>query len=140
MADSNGEQARNPRGAVTRSIEPVRSRILLAAMLAVATYACAPLAPTQPADSPAWLRALITRIESEPVTNPPSSIVRYRYRGEMVYFRPSRCCDVYSDLYDSTGVLICHPDGGITGGGDGRCSDFAAARSDGQVVWADSRR
>ena len=118
----------------------MRSRILFAVLLAGVNYACARPAPTQPADNPAWLRALTTQIESEPVTNPPSSIVRYRYRGEIVYFRPSQCCDVYSDLYDTTGVLICHPDGGITGAGDGRCSDFAAARSGGRVVWADSRR
>lgn len=118
----------------------MRSRILFAVLLAGVTYACAPLAPTQPADNPAWLGALIAQIQSEPVTNPPSSIVRYRYRGETVYFRPSRCCDVFSDLYDFSGVLICHPDGGITGAGDGSCADFAAARSDGQVVWVDSRR
>ncbi|MCR4340166.1 MAG: hypothetical protein NUW01_09825 [Gemmatimonadaceae bacterium] len=83
---------------------------------------------------------MIAQIEREPVTNPPSSIVRYQYKDETVYYRPSRCCDVFSDLYDFSGVLICHPDGGIAGAGDGRCGDFAATRSAGQIVWADSRR
>ena len=118
----------------------MRSRILFAASLAAVACACARPAPTQPADNPAWLGALVAQIQSEPVTNPPSSIVRYRYKGGTVYFRPSRCCDVFGDLYDSNGVLICHPDGGITGAGDGRCADFATARSGGQVIWADSRR
>lgn len=118
----------------------MRSRILFAASLAAVAHACGRPTPTQLADNPVWLGSMVAQIQSEPVTNPPSSIVRYSYRGETVYFRPSRCCDVFSDLYASHGVLICHPDGGITGAGDGRCGNFVVARSGGQVVWADSRR
>ncbi len=101
--------------------------------------ACATSYPSEPG-RPAWLEALIARIASEPVTNPPSSIIRYRYHGATVYYRPARCCDIFADLYDESGTLICHPDGGITGGGDGRCGDFATARTEEQLVWADPRR
>jgi hypothetical protein len=57
----------------------------------------------------------------------------------MVYFRPARCCDVYSDLYDRNGVVICHPDGGIVGNGDGRCPDFFTNHSEEELVWQDPR-
>ena len=104
-------------------------------------YGCSSSSPTEPAASrPAWLQTLIAKIESEPVTNPPSSILQYRYRGAAVYFRPSRCCDMYSDLYDETGALLCHPDGGLTGAGDGACTDFFSSRQDEQLVWQDPRR
>ncbi len=102
---------------------------------------CGGSSPTEPADQrPLWLQALIAKIESEPVTNPPSSILRYHYRGATVYFRPARCCDVFSDLYDEAGALVCHPDGGITGRGDGACADFFSARGNEQLVWQDLRR
>jgi len=93
---------------------------------------------TSPDDLP-WLADLIQRLESAPVRNPPASITEYRYRGERVYYVPPACCDIFSDLYDRDGHLICHPEGGIRGGGDGRCSDFAATRSGGRLIWRDKR-
>jgi hypothetical protein len=44
-----------------------------------------------------------------------------------------------SILYDANGKLICRPDGGIAGSGDGKCPDFLAKRKDGWRLWADSR-
>lgn len=114
-------------------------RPLLAVFFVLALAACATSFPSEPG-RPAWLQALIAQIASEPVTNPPSSIIRYRYRGVTVYYRPARCCDIFADLYDERGTVICHPDGGITGGGDGRCADFATARSEEELVWEDPRR
>ncbi len=101
--------------------------------------ACSDSSPSEPDESPSWLQALIAQITSEPVTNPPSAIFSYRYRDETVYFRPSRCCDVASVLYDRDGNVLCAPDGGITGNGDGRCPDFFAARSSERLVWRDPR-
>ncbi len=110
-------------------------------LLGAIASGCSSASPSEPgASNPLWLQALIAQIESEPVTNPPSSIVRYRYQGATVYFRPSRCCDVPSDLFSEAGELLCHPDGGITGRGDGRCPDFFTARTDEQPVWQDPRR
>ncbi|MCZ6789897.1 MAG: hypothetical protein O7D33_08195 [Chloroflexi bacterium] len=86
-----------------------------------------------------WLRELIQRLESEPVANPPAFIAQYEYKGQTVYFLPQRCCDIFSDLYDADGVIIGHPDGGITGQGDGRVPDFLEAREDETVVWRDRR-
>jgi hypothetical protein len=98
-----------------------------------------PSSPAPSASIAAWLQTLIAKIQSEPVSNPPTAIYSYAYRGGTVYFRPSRCCDIRSELYDATGALICQPDGGLTGKGDGRCPDFVAARTDERVVWLDPR-
>ena len=94
--------------------------------------------PTAPLLVP-WLRELIQRLESEPVANPPAFIARYEYKGQPVYYLPPRCCDIFSDLYDADGVIIGHPDGGITGQGDGRVPDFLEVRENENVVWRDLR-
>jgi hypothetical protein len=92
-----------------------------------------------PADRLPWLRKLIAEIEAQPATNPPSSIWRYTYRGAPVYFRPERCCDMFSELFAEDGALICHPSGGFSGKGDGKCSDFMDKRSEEALVWRDGR-
>lgn len=101
--------------------------------------ACGDSSPTGPGMTPSWLQALIARIQSEPVTSPPTAIYSYSYRGDTVYFRTSRCCDIRSVLYDKNGTVLCEPDGGISGSGDARCPDFVQTRSDEQLVWRDPR-
>jgi hypothetical protein len=91
-------------------------------------------------ETPAWVQDLITQFESQPVANPPLSLWRYQYQGRTVYYVPSRCCDIWSDLYDADGSIICHPDGGITGLGDGQCPDFFTGRTDGVLIWEDPRQ
>lgn len=91
-------------------------------------------------EQPPWLRELIAQFEREPVTNPPGAIYRYDYQGQTVYYVPPRCCDIPGSLYDAGGTFICAPDGGFTGGGDGRCRDFFGLRENGQLIWQDRRR
>ena len=95
--------------------------------------------PNGQSDNPEWLAHLIQRLVNEPVANPPAFIAQYEYNGQTVYFRPQRCCDIFSDLYDADGTVIGHPDGGITGQGDGRVPDFFEARTNGSVIWSDQR-
>lgn len=90
-------------------------------------------------DAPPWLEATIGEISSEPVSNPPTEIWRYSYDDDVVYYRPARCCDIPSTVWDAEGAIVCHPDGGITGAGDGACPDFAAQRSNEHLVWRDPR-
>jgi hypothetical protein len=89
--------------------------------------------------NPKWVDQLISTFTSDPVGNPPESIWRYEYKGQEVYFIPAQCCDQYSKLYDSNGNLICAPDGGFIGKGDGRCPDFFSLRTDETLVWKDLR-
>jgi hypothetical protein len=62
------------------------------------------------------------------------------YQGQEVYFVPQRCCDVMSVVYRSDGAVMCHPDGGLNGKGDGRCADFSAERRNERIIWRDSKR
>ncbi|MGA1823986.1 MAG: DUF333 domain-containing protein [bacterium] len=88
---------------------------------------------------PSWLSQLIATLEQEPVANPPAKIIRYTYHDSIVYFVPQKCCDFPSILYDDQGTVLCNPDGGFTGRGDGRCPDFFSARTNEKIIWADER-
>jgi hypothetical protein len=92
-----------------------------------------------PSSNPAWVDKLIKQFGSDPVGNPPQSILSYDYNGQVVYFVPAQCCDQYSMLYDASGSVICAPDGGFTGKGDGKCPDFFTERSNEQLIWQDFR-
>ncbi|MGA1869918.1 MAG: DUF333 domain-containing protein [bacterium] len=88
---------------------------------------------------PPWLIQLIETLKKEPVANPPAKIIQYTYNDETVYFVPQKCCDIPSILYDSQGTVICSPDGGFTGRGDGRCPDFFSKRKNQLIIWEDER-
>lgn len=40
-----------------------------------------------------------------------------------------------SELYDKNCNLICHPDGGFSGGGYGKCPDFSNGILMKKIVW-----
>src|SRR5687767_5310887 len=112
----------------------VPSTLATAALCAVLA-ACATPAPVVVAPAtPAFVQRIIADFEAEPVANPPASVWEYGYRGGTVYFVPARCCDIPSQVYAADGTPVCQPDGGLTGRGDGRCPDFAAARTGGRLV------
>jgi hypothetical protein len=93
---------------------------------------------TAPEARPPWLLELIARQEAEPVANPPAFIARREHTSGIYYFLPSRCCDIWSELYDAEGALVCHPDGGITGDGDGNCPALGDLLRE-EIVWRDPR-
>lgn len=90
-------------------------------------------------DIPGWVLNKITEFQNEPAGNPPQSIWEYTYRNQKVYYIPPQCCDQFSFLYDINGNLICAPDGGFTGRGDERCTDFFELRKDEKLIWQDKR-
>ena len=94
---------------------------------------------TDPNKNPDWINALIAKYQNQPPGNPPQSIWRYEYNGETVYYVPAQCCDQFSTLYNGHGDIICAPDGGFAGGGDGRCPDFFARRTNEKLIWKDGR-
>ena len=115
-------------------MRPSTTALLLAVGL---TAACTTDASV--VDDPEWLATLIQSLEHQPVANPPAFIARYDYQGQVVYYLPARCCDIPSNVYSAAGTIICHADGGFSGGGDGRCSDFLAARKNERIIWRDPR-
>lgn len=88
---------------------------------------------------PLWLRNRIQRILATRKRNPIIRITRYQYDGAAVYYESAPCCDQQSTLYTLDGKVLCHPEGGITGKGDGRCSNFSTRRTNEQLVWQDPR-
>ena len=88
---------------------------------------------------PAAVTALIDELEAQPPANPPAFVASYDYRGQVVYYVPPRCCDIFGDLYNAAGQIICHPDGGLAGRGDGRCPDFESRRTNERIIWRDLR-
>lgn len=89
---------------------------------------------------PSCVSDLIKDIEAAPVTNPSGSVWQYTYKGKTVYYIPSICCDIPSRLIDTDCKLICSPDGGFTGAGDGKCADFFSDRTDEKLIWQDPRK
>ncbi len=89
--------------------------------------------------NPPWVDQLIKQFQEAPVGNPPREIDKYNYQGRTVYYLPPQCCDQFSTLYDADGNVLCAPDGGFGGAGDGKCPDFFKVRTNEVVVWKDSR-
>ncbi|QIL76499.1 DUF6970 domain-containing protein [Hymenobacter sp. HDW8] len=88
---------------------------------------------------PVWLRERIQKILAEEPANPPVQVFRYLYNDQVVYYETAPCCDFFTTLYAADGKIICQPDGGITGKGDGRCADFTKRRTRETLVWQDPR-
>ena len=88
---------------------------------------------------PVWLQRHIQGILAERKRNPIIRIVRYQFEGETVYYESAPCCDQQSTLYDTKGGVLCHPEGGITGKGDGRCGNFDKRKTNEMLVWQDPR-
>ena len=88
---------------------------------------------------PAWIDARIAEFQKAPLGNPPRAIWRCEYNNAVVYYFPPPCCDQYGQLYSAEGSLLCAPDGGLTGRGDGHCRDFFTARKNVSLVWQDGR-
>ena len=115
-------------------------KIVFALILAGVLLACgcSHSAPPQ-SENPAWVDDLISNFQADPVGNPPQSIYRYDYEEQTVYYVPPQCCDQFSKLYDMNGSVICAPDGGLTGNGDGRCTGFFSESTNESLIWRDSR-
>jgi len=112
---------------------------LLTIFVAVLILAACEKPGTVDDDVPECIKEKIDEIEKEAVRNPPASIWQFEYKGETVYYIPPYCCDFYGTVYNSSCQIICHPDGGITGQGDGRCKDFESEAKNKKLIWKDSR-
>ena len=94
-----------------------------------------------PESIPDCTQSLIEGLKNEPIRNPPAKIIKYVLDKKAYFYVPPNCCDAYSDLYDADCNLVCHPDGGITGRGDMKCTELASqiSKLKGEVVWEDKR-
>jgi hypothetical protein len=88
---------------------------------------------------PQCVQDKIDAIKREPRWNPPAQVNEYVYRGKTVYLFTSNCCDAYNTAYDEDCNPVCAPSGGITGGGDRKCTDFDSTAKHVRLVWQDAR-
>lgn len=72
---------------------------------------------------PAWVMERITLAKKNP-SPVPITIAQYRYRNQTVYYLSPMVADGFSQLFNINHKLICAPEGGITGKGDGQCPNF----------------
>lgn len=90
--------------------------------------------------TPPCIIDMINSLKKEGVRNPPAKVFKYTYEGKTVYYIPPYCCDAFSNLLDDQCNLICHPDGGISGRGDGKCPDLSRKLLNKEIVWEDDRK
>lgn len=88
---------------------------------------------------PPCIQKKIATLQAQPKQNPPAHVEEYVYNGKSVFYFSSDCCDQYNYVYDEDCNVICAPDGGITGKGDGRCADFLEKATHVRTVWKDER-
>jgi hypothetical protein len=85
------------------------------------------------------IQSVIDNLKNEPSRNSPAKIYQYVYHGHKVYFIPQYCCDFPSVLLDEHCNVICYPDGGLSGSGDGYCASFFKERKNEKIIWEDNR-
>lgn len=90
-------------------------------------------------DTPSCIKKIIEGLNKEDVANPSAKVYRFQYEGRTVYYIPPRCCDTMSELFDENCNIICYPDGGFSGTGDGKCIDFYKNATEEELVWEDKR-
>ena len=91
-----------------------------------------------PKGAPHCIQQRIIEIAAEDVWNPPAKVYSYFYNGKKVFLIPQHCCDIPSVLLDEDCNVICSPDGGFSGRGDGRCTDFFNMATDERLIWEDN--
>jgi len=89
--------------------------------------------PSEPKDKPVWLNTFLHKMEQE--HNYPVEIWKYDWNGKTVYYSIADCCDQFNHLLDEDGKVICSPNGGYTGNGDGKCPDFWNEKKNGKLIW-----
>jgi Domain of unknown function (DUF6970) len=73
---------------------------------------------------PSCVEKKIREIKRQEMWNPPAQVWKWEVDGKTYFYFTSDCCDQFNLLYDENCNLVCAPDGGFTGSGDGNCPDF----------------
>lgn len=92
--------------------------------------------PAHSTELPTWLQLRIDEFETGPARAAPIAIWQITSKGKAAYFFVAPCCDRYNPLYGESGQLLCHPNGGIHGRGDGECPQPADLRTPVSFIWS----
>ncbi|PCH95795.1 MAG: hypothetical protein COB85_04215 [Bacteroidetes bacterium] len=115
----------------------MRFLLFLFLSASISTNTCNP--KPLPSSIPECIQLKIKALQKADLENPPGLVYSFTYNGKVAYFFNAPCCDQFSSLYDADCTLICHPEGGITGKGDGNCDDFLSTSTDKKLIWQDTR-
>ena len=88
--------------------------------------------------APKCIENKIEEVLNKEVSNPPTQVWKWEVDGETFYYITSDCCDQFNNLYSENCDIVCAPDGGLTGQGDGKCPDFKGEIVQ-TLVWEDNR-
>ena len=88
---------------------------------------------------PDCIEEQITSLKNQPVQNPPAEVWEWKTANKTHYYITSDCCDQFNYLYDRDCNIICAPDGGFTGAGDGNCPDLTTSIQK-TLIWEDLRK
>lgn len=83
---------------------------------------------------PGCVEKKIEELKDKPVQNPPAEVWQWKVDGATYYYITSDCCDQFNYLYDEDCNVVCAPDGGFTGTGDGNCPEFSGTVEK-KLVW-----
>ena len=84
---------------------------------------------------PEWLRIRLADYDALPGPAAPRAVYEVPWRGGVAYYVQAGCCDQLDPLVDANGVLLCHPTGGFTGRGDGKCLEELPVVAHRREVW-----
>ncbi len=89
-------------------------------------------------DASSCIESKIRELKRVEVQNPPAQVWKWEADGNILYYFTSDCCDQYNYLYNENCEIVCAPDGGITGNGDGNCPVFTT-EIEKTLIWEDQR-
>ena len=85
---------------------------------------------------PAWLIDKIKLIAKDETIPVGSHVIQLSNKKKKYYSLPVACCDQFVPLFDEEGKLLCHPEGGIAGNGDGKCKGLEKKLQKSKIVWS----
>ena len=128
----------NLRGRVSNHQRHLDMKLTSSSILLIGAVMAACVCWEEPLDTvPICIEQKISELESEPVRSPAASVTMIITRSNTYFYIPPHCCDFYGELYDAQCNLVCNPDGGITGSGNGNCPDYTVLEE--RVIWEDKR-
>jgi hypothetical protein len=95
----------------------------------------APSTRVEVAGLPEWLRIRLADYDAVPAPAAPRAVYEVPWRGGVAYYVQAGCCDQLDPLVDANGVILCHPTGGFTGRGDGKCLEALPVVAHRREVW-----
>ena len=86
---------------------------------------------------PDCVQSKIDAIANQANYSPLAEVWKWVADDKTYYYFTSDCCDQFNLLYDEECKLVCAPDGGFTGQGDGACPHWATTPIK-TLVWRDA--